>query len=119
MPGLRVLIVDDQPGFRDAARELLRARGHIVVAEAQSGQTALEAVERCAPDAVLLDVRLGSENGFVVSRRLMDANPDLRVLLTSVDAPNVAPERVHECGARAFVLKQRLTKVDLDQLWHC
>jgi hypothetical protein len=41
------------------------------------------------------------------------------VLLTSVDAPNVGPERVHECGARAFVLKQRLTKVDLDQLWHC
>ena len=83
MPALRVLIVDDQQSFRDAARELLRARGHVVVAEAPCGRTALEAAARFAPDAVLLDVRLERESGFVVARALIDAHPDLCVLLTS------------------------------------
>jgi hypothetical protein len=43
--------------------------------------------------------------------------PDLRVLLTSTDDLGIRPERVRECGARGFVLKQRLPMVDLDQLW--
>jgi CheY-like chemotaxis protein len=34
VPGLRVLIVDDHPSFRDAARELVHSRGHDVVAVA-------------------------------------------------------------------------------------
>jgi DNA-binding NarL/FixJ family response regulator len=118
MSVLRVLIVDDQQSFRDVARELLRARGHVVVAEAQSGRTALDAAARFAPDAVLLDVRLQGESGLVVARALMDAHPDLLVLLTSSDDSGMRPERVRECGARGFVLKQRLPRVDLDHLWH-
>src|SRR3954452_19689271 len=99
MSVLRVLIVDDQQGFRDVARTLLRARGHVVVAEAQCGRTALEAVARFAPDAALLDVRQGSENGLAVARMLIDADPELSVVLTSGDVPNAAPDRVRECGA--------------------
>ena len=45
----RVLIVDDQPAFRQAARRLLEARGYDVVGEAGCGASALEAVERHAP----------------------------------------------------------------------
>jgi PleD family two-component response regulator len=63
-----VLVVDDEPTFRDAARRLLERRGYAVVAEAGCGATALDAVERFAPQAVPLDVRLGEDDGFEVCR---------------------------------------------------
>jgi DNA-binding NarL/FixJ family response regulator len=54
-----VLIVDDHPGFRQAARALLAARGFAVVAETDCAVGALHVAARLEPDAVLLDVRLG------------------------------------------------------------
>jgi len=43
---------------------LLAARGYDVVGEASCAASALDAVERHAPQAVLLDVRLGDDDGF-------------------------------------------------------
>src|SRR5689334_17237018 len=71
---MRVLIVDDQAAFRDASRELLEKRGH-VVAEAVDESEALRATARFDPDAVLVDVRLGGESGFDVARALTRAWP--------------------------------------------
>src|SRR3954454_12937053 len=71
--GPRVLVVDDQAAFRDVARQLLEHRGYAVVAEAGCAATALDAVERFAPEAVLLDLRLGDDNGFDVCRTLTRA----------------------------------------------
>ena len=45
----RVLVVDDQPSFRDAARYLLERRGYIVVAQAGCAASALDAVVQFAP----------------------------------------------------------------------
>jgi DNA-binding NarL/FixJ family response regulator len=114
---LRVMIIDDQPWFRDAARLLLHARGHDVVAEAVDGRAAVEALQREEPDAVLLDVRLGAENGFDVTRALVAARPGLPVILMSTDTAEATPERVRECGARAFVPKRGLASADLTALW--
>jgi DNA-binding NarL/FixJ family response regulator len=114
---LRVLIVDDHPGFRDAARELLSARGYTVVAEADSGSSALQALARSAPDAVLLDMLLGRESGFDVARTLTRAQPDLAVLLVSAQDAGAYAERALECGARGFVLKRDLVKTNLARLW--
>jgi DNA-binding NarL/FixJ family response regulator len=51
----RVLVVDDQPVFRDAARQLLERRGYTVVAEAGCAASALDAVERFTPEAQVSD----------------------------------------------------------------
>src|SRR5215217_1458751 len=79
----RVVIVDDHPTFRHAARMLLAARGYDVVGEASCAASALDAVERHAPQAVLLDVRLGDDDGFEVCRRLTRGRPWLAVVLAS------------------------------------
>jgi DNA-binding NarL/FixJ family response regulator len=113
----RVLIVDDQPVFRGVARELLESRGYTVVAEAYGMATAMEALERCGPDAVLLDVCLGEESGFDVARALTGMRPDVAVLLVSSDDAYRSNERVLRCGARGFVLKARLVKTDLGTFW--
>lgn len=117
MPSTRVLIVDDQPVFRWVARDFLEARGYVVVAEADGVATAMEALRRCVPDAVLLDVCLGEESGFDVARALTGVAPDLAVLLVSADDRYMCRESVRDCGARGFVLKSRLVKVDLGTFW--
>ena|ERR1700754_3292212 len=110
---LRFLIVDDHPVFRRAARVLLAARGHEVLGEADCASGALDAVARLAPDGVLLDVRLGAECGFEVARALTQAHPGLAVVLVSSDWPQAGEERLHDCGARGFVLKSQLAATDL------
>ena len=117
MPSTRVLIVDDQPVFRRAARDFLEARGYAVVAEADGVATAMEALRRCVPDAVLLDVCLGEESGFDVARALTGAAPDIAVLLVSADDRHTCQESVRNCGARGFVLKGRLVDADLGTFW--
>jgi DNA-binding NarL/FixJ family response regulator len=86
-----VLVVDDHDAFRDAAHWLLERRGYAVVAEASCAATALDAVERFAPQAVLLDVRLGDDDGFDVCRRLTRARPELAVLLASTGEHEEVP----------------------------
>src|SRR3954451_18152293 len=102
---LRVLIVDDDPGFRQAARALLRARGYVVVADAHDRRSAIAAVRLLKPDAVLLDVCLGPDDGFDVAQAVERERPGTAVLLMSCDAPSDSVEAVGRAGARGFVLK--------------
>lgn len=112
----RVVIVDDEPTFRKAARRLLAARGYDVVAEASCAASALEAVERHAPHAVLLDVRLGDDDGFAVCDLLTRSRPGLAVLLASADE-GADSELITRCGARGFVPKARLHQIDFGKFW--
>jgi DNA-binding NarL/FixJ family response regulator len=111
------VIVDDQPTFRKAARRLLEARGYDVVAEAGCGATALDAVERHAPQGVLLDVRLGDDDGFEVCVELIRGRPELAVLLASDADYEHAQELTEGCGARGFVRKSWLPYTDLGRFW--
>jgi DNA-binding NarL/FixJ family response regulator len=112
---IRVLIVDDHAPFRRLVRELLERRGFDVVAEASGTPDAVDAAARAAPDAALVDIRLGGEdgNGFALSRALMRAFPRLVVVVVSSDDRLGVPERVRESGARAFVSKSQLAAADL------
>lgn len=112
----QVVIVDDKAGFRDAARELLEARGYEVVAEATDANMAREAVARHDPTGVLLDIRLGDDDGFAVCRELTRLHPRLAVLLVSEADYGQSPDFIG-CGARGFVRKSRLAQVDLGQFW--
>jgi DNA-binding NarL/FixJ family response regulator len=110
---VRVLIIDDHPSFRSVARELLERRGFAVVAEADGASSGLQAAERVAPEAVLLDVRLPDCNGFDVCQTLTPGDPGVAVLLVSSDEPPVRPSHIRACGARGFLLKSRLVSADL------
>jgi CheY-like chemotaxis protein len=83
---VEVLIVDDQPPFRDVARTLVSLLPHWqVVAEAETGEDAVAAVARHAPSVVLMDINLPGISGIEATRRIMAAHPDARVVLTRRD----------------------------------
>jgi DNA-binding NarL/FixJ family response regulator len=67
---LRVVLVDDDAGFRAMARRALVADGIDVVAEVNNGESATGAVARWQPDVVLVDIGLPGIDGMEVARRL-------------------------------------------------
>jgi DNA-binding NarL/FixJ family response regulator len=113
-----VLIVDDHPDFRAAARELLTLRGYAVVGEAGCGKSALAEAARLQPDAVLLDVQLGSgENGFEIARALRHSCPGAAVLLVSACDYGACEDLLGSVGAAGFALKAGLVDEDLSAYW--
>jgi CheY-like chemotaxis protein len=88
----RVLIVDDHPAFRAAARRLLELEGYDVVGEAEDGLSALAAARALRPDFILLDVQLPDLDGFEVAERLSgDEDPPAVVLTSSRDRSDYGP----------------------------
>lgn len=112
---VRVLVVDDAPSVRNAARHLLEQRGYVIAGEADSVASAMRAVEQLAPDAVLLDVHLPDGDGVELATELVRANPALWVLLMSAHDLDYRPYG----GSRrpAFVDKADLAKFDFAQFW--
>jgi DNA-binding NarL/FixJ family response regulator len=111
-----ILIVDDHPGFRSAARALLEADGFEVVGEAADGESGLAAAARLRPGLVLLDIQLPDLDGFEVARRLAQAgDPPLVVLVSSRDR-SAYRRRLADSPARGFVAKSDLSGAALSAL---
>ena len=104
-----LMIVDDNERFRVRARRRLEADGYAVVAEAEDGASALEAVRRHRPDVVLLDIGLPDMTGLSVAERLTrEPGPPAVVLTSTHDAADFG-DRIVSCGARGFVPKAALS----------
>ncbi len=114
--GKRILIVDDSPGFRAAAAELLAECGLELIDEAADGDEALCAVSRTCPDGILLDINLPGRDGFAVATSLACACPGVRIVLTSSEVDRVPATVVKDCGATVFVPKDQLATAGLREL---
>ena len=111
-----VLIVDDQPTFRKALRDLVAATPGLALAgEADSGEAALDAVEAIAPQMIIMDKRMPGIGGLEATRRIVDRHPEMVVLLVSVEVPEL--ELMHGSGAAAFLRKQQLSPRALSAVW--
>lgn len=109
--GRRLLIVDDDVGFREAARELLDGAAFQVVGEAADGAGALTQVRALVPEVVLLDVQLPDVSGFQVCKTILDSDGarGISVVLCSVRRAADYGAAVRRCGARGFLAKDRLS----------
>ncbi|MDX6628087.1 MAG: hypothetical protein QOH00_333 [Gaiellales bacterium] len=112
-----VLIVDDHPAFRAAARALLEADGFTVVGEAADGESAIGAVALLDPELVLLDVQLPDMDGFAIAERLMTGpQPRPVVVLISTRAASSFRQRLAASAALGFIGKSELSAASLSTL---
>jgi DNA-binding NarL/FixJ family response regulator len=111
-----VLVVDDDPAFRDLAQRLLAAFGLVVAGEAATAAAAIAAAGSLRPGAVLVDVGLPDGNGVSLARELTALPWRPRVVLTSSDAEAATPADVRSSGAEAFVPKDQLPNAALGHL---
>ena len=104
MSALRVLIVDDEAPARERLRALLAETGDaLVVGEAANGEEALQHVEACDPDIVLLDVRMPGLDGIETARRIADIPAPPAVIFTT--AFDEYALRAFDAQAVAYLLK--------------
>jgi DNA-binding NarL/FixJ family response regulator len=103
---VKVLIADDQPLVRVGFRKIVDDQPDMeVVAEAADGEEAVRAAGLLEPDVVVMDIRMPRMNGLVATRRIVEANPRVRVLvLTTFDLDEYVYEALH-AGASGFLLK--------------
>ena len=103
---IRVLIADDHAVVRQGLRTFLDLQEEIaVVGEAADGDDAVDAVERLAPDVVLMDLVMPGVGGIEAIRRIRERSPATRVIvLTSfLDDEKVFP--AVRAGAAGYLLK--------------
>jgi two-component system response regulator MprA len=104
-----ILVVDDDAPIRRMLDRTLSAEGYAVETAADGG-AALAAVERSAPDLVVLDVGMPGVDGLAVSRRLRSKGLAVPVLLLT--ARDSVPDRVAglDAGADDYLVKPFATE---------
>lgn len=106
---LSILVVDDQPAFRQAMKRLLRRQSGLRLLDtASNGQEAIEKASTLQPDVVLIDLRMPVMSGLKAIPRLRSLLPDAAIIVVTV-----VDEEAHRIvsadqGADAFVDKTDL-----------
>jgi two-component system, NarL family, response regulator len=103
---IKVLIVDDHPIMRVGIAAIIQATpGMTAVAQAGSGEEAVELFEKYLPDITLMDLRLPGMSGVEAIRTVMARHPNAKfVVLTTYEGD----EDIHQAlqaGARSYIIK--------------
>ena len=108
---IRTLIVDDNAGFRQCARELLASAKDIeVIGEAASSHEAILRARELRPDLVLMDVSMPGGNGIDATRQLKNEMPELKVIMLSVFDIEQYREAALASGSSGYVVKKSMTE---------
>ena len=118
IPNVRVLIVDDQPWFREAARMVVEMTdGFEVVGEAVNGEEGVDMAEALSPDLVLMDVEMPGIDGLEATRRIRSLADPPQVLVMSTHESGDYRETALDAGAYAFVPKYDFSIDTMEGLW--
>src|ERR1700727_2846572 len=102
---VRVLIVDDHPIIISGCRALLEGEPEIEVVEAQDGAAGFAAYFNHKPDIGVIDINLPGYSGLELLRRILEREPEARLVIFSMnDDPTVAARAI-EAGARGHIAK--------------
>ena len=105
-PAVRVLIVDDHPITRDGLRSAIGSSEEIsIVAEATSGEEAIEAVREHRPDVVFMDVRMPGIGGLEATKQIREVNPETKVILFTIEESRDAIGDAIRAGVSGYLLK--------------
>jgi len=104
--GLRIVIADDHTMVRMGFRLLIESADGCVVAEADSGEAAIEAWDRLRPDLLIMDVSMPGMGGLDALARLLAHHPEARVLMLSAHDDVQTPQRALKAGALGYLSKR-------------
>lgn len=102
---MQILIADDHALFRDGLRSLLEAHGVDVVAEARTGQEAVDLAGVHRPDVVLMDLAMPEMDGLAATRLISANLPEIRVVVLTASEQDADLFEAIKSGAQGFLPK--------------
>jgi len=103
---IRVMLVDDHAVVRKGMRALLdREAGIDVVGEAETGEQAVQAVERLRPNVILMDLEMPGCGGIEATRQISGEHPDIRIVVLTSHAAEEDVFPALKAGALGYLLK--------------
>jgi two-component system, NarL family, response regulator NreC len=106
---IKILLADDHTIVRQGLKLILSAHADLtVIGEAANGREAVDLAEKLKPDIVLMDVAMPELNGIEATRRMVAANPRIKVLVLSMHKEAVYVREILKAGARGYILKDAI-----------
>jgi len=96
---IRVMVVDDTDNVRQMLVTMLELDGFDVVAQANSGQEAVDAVADAAPNVIIMDYKMPHMDGIDATRKIREIAPDVGVILYTAYLDDELERRAREAGA--------------------
>jgi DNA-binding NarL/FixJ family response regulator len=107
------MLVDDHAPIRAALRSFLSSYDDMdIIGEAADGQEAIDMVEACQPDVVLMDISMPRMNGIEAANRIKKSRDKTVIIGLCVVEDSYTLDTFMRAGATAIVSKDRLTD------WH-
>jgi DNA-binding NarL/FixJ family response regulator len=108
----RILIADDSAVVRRGLRELIEhTLDWDVCGEAVNGRDAIKAARELHPDMLLLDLAMPGMNGFDTARELAKIEPNLPILLCTVQLSTYVVREAEKIGIQGAVSKSRVSQI--------
>ena len=106
---IAVLLVDDHALVRRGFRRLLEDEADIEVrGETGDGEEAVRMAKELHPNVVVMDCALPGVNGLIATRRILEENKKVAVLMLSMHSEDTWVRQALESGARGYILKNAL-----------
>ena len=106
---VRTLVVDDVAIARSTIQLVLESKKNIqLVGTAADGLEAMQQVRSLKPDLVVMDVQMPGMNGLETAARLLEAEPETRIIMISGDDSHEARQACTGLGTHGFVAKDRI-----------
>ena len=103
---VKVLIADDHPIFRAGLRQVIeRDSGITVVAEADDGRAALDALPRCGADVAILDVDMPVMDGFQVAQAIREKRLAVEVIILTMHKDERFLNAALDLGVKGYLIK--------------
>jgi two-component system invasion response regulator UvrY len=102
---VRVLVIDDHPIVASGCRALLESDPTVKVIDAADGDAGYAAYFAHRPDVALIDMNLPGLSGLEVCRRILQRQPDARIIIFTMNDDPVFAARAIEAGAKGYIAK--------------
>ncbi|MBN1189199.1 MAG: response regulator transcription factor [Dehalococcoidales bacterium] len=103
---ITVLLVDDHPLVRSALKNLIETQDDMkVVAEANTGEEAIEMAARLQPDVIIMDIGMPGINGLEATKQIKLRNPNIAILVLTVYTDNEHIFGILKAGAAGYLTK--------------
>ena len=112
----KVLVIDDSPFVFKAVSKALEGSDWEVVGNALDGQLGVEKYIETRPDVVTLDVTMPIMDGLEAARKLVEINPNIKIVMLSAMGDDTLLNEAREIGVKYFLTKPFRPETLLDKL---